>query len=124
MMDRMALPRPLTMAHRGDSVHAPGNSPAASNLALQAGADILETDLWLTRDEVLVCHHDRTLDRVTDCRIASAQDLGCYARVPLRCTSYVGESDAFVGGVSVPFFAGAKAHGRYAGHAHRVDAIG
>ena len=63
LLDR---PRPLIMAHRGDAVHAPENSPAAFDLALQAGADVIETDLWLTADGVLVCHHDRTLERTTD----------------------------------------------------------
>jgi glycerophosphoryl diester phosphodiesterase len=56
----------LVMAHRGDAVHAPENSPAAFRLALERGADALETDLWRTSDGVLVCHHDRTLDRTTD----------------------------------------------------------
>jgi len=60
------MPRPLLMAHRGDAVHAPENTFAAFRLALEAGADILETDLWITGDDVLVCHHDRTLDRTTD----------------------------------------------------------
>jgi glycerophosphoryl diester phosphodiesterase len=59
-------PKPLLMAHRGDAVHAPENSFAAFELALAAGADLIETDLWLTKDGVLVCHHDRTLERVTD----------------------------------------------------------
>lgn len=58
--------RPLIMAHRGDAVHAPENTLAAFGLALDIGVDVLETDLWLTADGVLVCHHDRTLDRVTD----------------------------------------------------------
>jgi glycerophosphoryl diester phosphodiesterase len=59
------LPRPLVMAHRGDAAHAPENSFAAFGLALERGADVLETDLWLTRDDVLVCHHDKDLDRTT-----------------------------------------------------------
>jgi glycerophosphoryl diester phosphodiesterase len=63
LLDR---PRPLVMAHRGDAVHAPENSLASFRLALDAGMDILETDLWFTRDGVLVCHHDRALERVTD----------------------------------------------------------
>jgi glycerophosphoryl diester phosphodiesterase len=66
MVHLLDLPRPLVMAHRGDAVHAPENTFAAFGLALEAGADILETDLWLTADGILVCHHDRTLDRVTD----------------------------------------------------------
>lgn len=65
LLDR---PRPLIMAHRGAAVHAPENTFAAFGLALEAGADILETDLWLTADGVLVCHHDETLERVTDRR--------------------------------------------------------
>jgi glycerophosphoryl diester phosphodiesterase len=60
------LSRPLIMAHRGDAVHAPENSPAAFRLALERGADVVETDLWRTSDGVWVCHHDRTLDRTTD----------------------------------------------------------
>ena len=60
------LPRPLVMAHRGDAVHAPENTFASFGLALERGAQLLETDLWFTRDRVLVCHHDRTLDRTTD----------------------------------------------------------
>ena len=66
MTHLLDLPRPMVMAHRGDAVHAPENTFAAFGRALRAGADILETDLWFTQDEVLVCHHDRTLDRVTD----------------------------------------------------------
>jgi glycerophosphoryl diester phosphodiesterase len=54
------------MAHRGDAVHAPENTRAAFELALEAESDVIETDLWFTSDDVLVCHHDRTLDRVTD----------------------------------------------------------
>ena len=59
-------PRPLLMAHRGDAAHAPENTFASFGLALEADVDLLETDLWLTSDDVIVCHHDRTLDRVTD----------------------------------------------------------
>jgi len=66
MMHLLEHSRPLVMAHRGDAVHAPENTFAAFRLALEAGADALETDLWLTSDGVLICHHDRTLERVTD----------------------------------------------------------
>lgn len=59
-------PRPLLMAHRGAPVHAPENTFASFQLAIDSGADIMETDLWFTKDGVIVCHHDDTLDRVTD----------------------------------------------------------
>jgi glycerophosphoryl diester phosphodiesterase len=54
------------MAHRGASGYAPENTIAAFRLALRQGADLLETDLRFTRDGVLVCIHDATVDRTTD----------------------------------------------------------
>lgn len=59
-------PRPYIIAHRGNRVMQPENSMAAFQLALEQGADALETDLRITRDRVIVCHHDETLDRMTD----------------------------------------------------------
>lgn len=58
--------RPYVIAHRGASGYAPENTLAAFRLAIQQGADLLETDLRFTRDEVLVCIHDATVDRTTD----------------------------------------------------------
>jgi len=51
------------MAHRGNSARAPENTLAAFLRALADGADLLETDLHLTRDDVFVCIHDATLER-------------------------------------------------------------
>lgn len=58
--------RPFVIAHRGDRIHYPENSMAAFRAALQAGADALETDLHITKDRVIVVHHDETVDRMTD----------------------------------------------------------
>ncbi len=58
--------RPYIMAHRGASGYAPENTLAAFRLALQQGADLLETDLRFTHDGALVCIHDATVDRTTD----------------------------------------------------------
>jgi glycerophosphoryl diester phosphodiesterase len=58
--------RPLVIAHRGVPVRAPENTLASFRLALEAGADVIETDLRLTRDGAIVCLHDATLDRTTD----------------------------------------------------------
>jgi glycerophosphoryl diester phosphodiesterase len=58
--------RPLVIAHRGVPVQAPENTLASFRLALEAGADAIETDLRLTRDGAIVCLHDATLDRTTD----------------------------------------------------------
>lgn len=65
--------RPLVMAHRGDMTHAPENSLAGFRLAIEAQAELLETDLWFTSDGDLVLHHDETLERMTgDLRRVSA----------------------------------------------------
>ncbi len=53
------------MAHRGACDLAPENTLAAFALALEHGADLLETDLWLSADGEIVCHHDATLLRTT-----------------------------------------------------------
>ena len=53
----------LNIAHRGASGLAPEHTFAAWDLALAAGADYIEQDVQLTRDNVLVVLHDDTLDR-------------------------------------------------------------
>jgi glycerophosphoryl diester phosphodiesterase len=58
--------KPYVMAHRGNRVACPENRLAAFRRALADGADILETNLHLTSDEVFVCIHDSTVDRTTD----------------------------------------------------------
>jgi glycerophosphoryl diester phosphodiesterase len=55
-------------AHRGGSALAPENTIAAFDNGLALGADGLELDVHLSRDGVVVVHHDRTLDRTTALR--------------------------------------------------------
>jgi glycerophosphoryl diester phosphodiesterase len=59
-------PRPLVFAHRGGSALAPENTIAAFDNGLRHGADGLELDVHLSRDGIVVVHHDPTLDRTTD----------------------------------------------------------
>ncbi len=54
----------LNIAHRGASFDAPENTPEAFRLALEQGADMIETDLHLTRDRAIALHHDATLGGV------------------------------------------------------------
>jgi len=61
-----SLPLPLVIAHRGDAVNAPENTLPAFTKALDAGADGIELDVRLTRDERLVVFHDRRLDRTSN----------------------------------------------------------
>src|SRR4029450_10039312 len=60
-----AASRPLVFAHRGGSALAPENTIAAFDYGLALGADGLELDVHLSRDGVVVVHHDDTLDRTT-----------------------------------------------------------
>ena len=54
------------VAHRGASAYAPEHTLEAYRLALEQGADYVEQDLAVTKDGVLVCIHDLTLDRTTN----------------------------------------------------------
>ncbi|MCU0291286.1 MAG: hypothetical protein MUF10_04765 [Thermoanaerobaculaceae bacterium] len=91
--------RPRLIAHRGVPTAFPENTLAGFGQALEDGADILETDLWVTADGVLVCHHDATLDRVTDQKGAIG-DL-TLARVK-QATVLRSEYGAFEGAGQVP----------------------
>jgi len=57
---------PLVFAHRGGSALAPENTVAAFDRGVELGADGLELDVRLSRDGVVVVHHDATLDRTTN----------------------------------------------------------
>lgn len=54
------------IAHRGASSYAPEHTLEAYRLALTQGADYVEQDLQITKDGVLVCLHDETLERTTN----------------------------------------------------------
>ena len=54
------------IAHRGASAYAPENTLEAYKLAMQQGATFVEQDLQITKDGVLVCLHDLTLERTTN----------------------------------------------------------
>ena len=56
----------ILVAHRGASSYAPEHTIAAYKLAIEQGADFVEQDLQITKDGVLVCLHDLTLERTTN----------------------------------------------------------
>lgn len=58
----------LVVAHRGSSGAHAEHTLTAYEKALTEGADALECDVRLTRDGVLVCVHDRRIDRTSDGR--------------------------------------------------------
>jgi glycerophosphoryl diester phosphodiesterase len=60
-----APPKQL-IAHRGASGYAPEHTAAAYQLALDQQADFVEPDLAITKDGVLICLHDDSLERTTN----------------------------------------------------------
>lgn len=53
-------------AHRGDIQNYPENSLEGILSAIMMGADVVEIDIRLTKDNVMVLMHDATLKRTTD----------------------------------------------------------
>ena len=62
------MARALVVAHRGSSHTYAEHTLQAFEAAVAEGADALECDIRLTRDGVLVCVHDRRVDRTSDGR--------------------------------------------------------
>jgi len=56
----------VVYAHRGGAKLRPENTLMAFDHGLSLGADGLEFDVHLSRDGVVVVHHDTTLDRTTN----------------------------------------------------------
>lgn len=63
---KIATSPKILVAHRGASAYAPEHTLESYQLALKQGADFVEQDLQITRDGVLVCLHDLTLERTTN----------------------------------------------------------
>jgi glycerophosphoryl diester phosphodiesterase len=56
----------FVVAHRGASAYAPEHTLEAYKLAIAQGADYIEQDLGISKDGVLICSHDPSLERVTN----------------------------------------------------------
>jgi len=54
------------LAHRGASAYQAENTLPAFNLAIQQGAEGLELDVHLTKDQEVIVAHDLMLERVSD----------------------------------------------------------
>jgi glycerophosphoryl diester phosphodiesterase len=68
--------RPQVVAHRGASADEAEHTLAAYERALEDGSDGVECDVRLTRDGVLVCVHDRRINRTSTGRgVVSALEL-------------------------------------------------
>jgi glycerophosphoryl diester phosphodiesterase len=57
--------RVLNIAHQGGEDEFPSNTLYAFKKSVKAGADMLELDVGVTKDDRIVVSHDTTLDRTT-----------------------------------------------------------
>jgi glycerophosphoryl diester phosphodiesterase len=64
-VDITRFTRPLLIGHRGYPARFPENTLAAFEGAIQAGCDMIELDVTLSKDRKVVVIHDDTLDRTT-----------------------------------------------------------
>ena len=53
------------IGHRGASFLAPENTVASAELAWDAGADAVECDIWLSKDNKIICSHDANTKRTS-----------------------------------------------------------
>ena len=58
-------PCPHIIAHQGSSLDLPPNTLKAFQLAIDQGADIIELDIWRSKDGIWVVVHDKNLERIT-----------------------------------------------------------
>jgi glycerophosphoryl diester phosphodiesterase len=67
-LELLASKRPLIIGHRGYCALAPENTLPSFQLALEAGADLVELDYHHSKDGIPIVIHDRFLDRTTNAR--------------------------------------------------------
>lgn len=60
------LSPPIVIAHRGASGLRPEHTLASYDLAIEQGADFIEPDLVLTKDNVFVARHENDITATTD----------------------------------------------------------
>ncbi len=68
MEDHMTDTEKLVIAHRGASGYLPEHTLAAKAMAYAMGADYMEQDLVMTKDNRVIVLHDHHLDQVTNVR--------------------------------------------------------
>ena len=84
---------PLIWAHRGASGYAPENTLPAFKMAADMGADGVELDVQLTKDDVIVVCHDERIDRTSN----GAGRIQDYTLEELRKYDFCNGNKAFEG---------------------------
>lgn len=84
---------PIIIAHRGESFNAPENTLYSINLAWENGADAVEVDIRLTKDNQVVVIHDAHTWRVsrkfrwisnTELKVLKKLDVGKYKNIKYK----------------------------------------
>ena len=68
LKDRAKIKRPWIIAHRGCRARYPENTLIAFEAALEAGVDMIELDVMLSKDRHMMVIHDADLERTTNGR--------------------------------------------------------
>jgi glycerophosphoryl diester phosphodiesterase len=90
--------KPLIVARCGDLQNAPESTLPAFEGAIAKGADAIEFDVHLTKDEELVVHHDYYLGRTKQ----GSGHIGDYALAELKALDVGGWFDAKFAGEKMP----------------------
>ena len=70
---------PMIAAHRGGSINDPENTlKAYRNSVANYNIDIVESDVWLTKDNKLIYNHDSKINRTTDVVKMTGEDKDHY----------------------------------------------
>ncbi len=78
-----AAGRTLIIAHKGFSAEYPDNSREGFEGAIAAGADLIETDVRISRDNILVLAHDADIDAFSEIPDLTAKELAAQSFVSL-----------------------------------------
>jgi glycerophosphoryl diester phosphodiesterase len=62
----LAKNHPEVIAHRGGNGQWPGETMAAYKGAMDLGVDVMEMDIYLTKDPHLVLMHDKNVETTTE----------------------------------------------------------
>ena len=74
------------IAHRGSREEGlPENTLSAFKDAIAAGTNVIELDVWLTKDNEVVIHHDETFTRMTKGQCTAKITELNYDQLPLIC---------------------------------------
>jgi poly(3-hydroxybutyrate) depolymerase len=84
--DLLSLGRPIVLAHTAGEDEFPASTMYGFGESVKAGVDVLDLNVQLSKDGVLVIHHDDTVDRATN-GIGAVADL-TYAEIEVLDDAY------------------------------------